>query len=369
MTEKQRVKQCLAFREPAGPGDGTPGRKAPQHTVPWHTVPWQIGYTSQIGDILMEALGLPEERRVVLGKNVYRYNRLEEYLGNHLAFLRNRAVDSVREVGPGLFEDEWGVVWDRSVDRDIGTPVNRVLEHMDLEGLQAPDPDDERRYAHFGPLIEVNARRYVLVKFSYSLFERAWSLRGMENLMTDFVLNPGFVQELFEIITRFNLALLDNLSAYPVDGVYFGDDWGYQRSLLMHPDTWRAFIKPCLRRMYERAHSLGCDVFIHSCGNITAVLDDLIGIGVNVFNPFQPEVMDIEQVISRYAGRLAFYGGLSIQSTLPFGTAEAVRAEVEHRLGLAGRFGGYIVSPSHDMPPDVPVKNVVEMRDLLHAQG
>jgi uroporphyrinogen decarboxylase len=238
-----------------------------------------------------------------------------------------------------------------------------------MDGLAVSDPDDVRRYAHFWPTLEVSAHRYVLVKFSYSLFERAWSLRGMEELMADFILNPGFVCELFERITRFNLALLDNLRAFPVDGVYFGDDWGYQRSLLMRPETWRTFIKPCLRRMYGRAHSLGFDVFIHSCGDITAVLDDLVEIGVNVFNPFQPEVMDIREVISRYAGRLAFYGGLSIQHTMPFGTREEVREEVDHRLGLARRFGGYILSPSHDIPPDVPVENVVAMRDLLHAQG
>ncbi|MFW6182091.1 MAG: uroporphyrinogen decarboxylase family protein [Spirochaetota bacterium] len=351
MTGKQKVKSCLSFRAPE------------------HAVPWQIGYTSELGNILMESLGLPEERRVVLGKNLYRYNRLEEYLGNHLLFLRNRAVDSVREVGPGLFRDEWGVVWDRTVDRDIGTPVNRVLEDPDLDVLEEPDPDDERRYAHFTPLLEAGGHRYVLVKFSYSLFERAWSLRGMENLMTDFILNPGFVRELFERITRFNLKLLENLQAFPVDGVYFGDDWGYQRSLLMRPETWRAFIKPCLQRMYSRARSLGFDVFIHSCGNITAVLDDLVEIGVNVFNPFQPEVMDIREVISRYAGRLGFYGGLSIQHTLPFGAPGEVREEVAHRLELARRYGGYIVSPSHDMPPDVPVENVVAVRDLLHAQN
>jgi uroporphyrinogen decarboxylase len=348
MDEKQRVKACIHFSEV-------------------DRIPWQIGYTSDLGILMMEALGLKGEECMVLGRNISAFNRLDDFLGNHLAFIRNRAVNSVREVKPHVFLDEWGVLWDRSLDRDIGTPVNCVLQEMDLSRLRVPDPLDPDRYAHFTPTIEAHAHRYILAKFSYSLFERAWSLRGMENLMMDMVQNPSFVHELLDLITDYNLALLDHMAGYALDGAYFGDDWGCQRGLLMSPDMWRTFIKPRIRRMYGRAHEHGWDVFIHSCGNITAILDDIVEAGVDVFNPFQPEVIDIPVVLEQQAGKLAFYGGLSIQKTLPFGTAEEVRREVEQRLGLARRFGGYIVSPSHDMPPDVPVENVLAMLETLKS--
>jgi uroporphyrinogen decarboxylase len=346
MDEKRRVKACIHF-------DRT------------DRIPWQIGYTSELGVRLMKALGLEEEELKILGKNIFTFNRLDAFLGNHLAFIRNRAVDSVQEVQPGIFRDEWGVLWDRRLDRDIGTPVNCILEEMNLDRLYVPDPLDPDRYAHFDPIIQTHGSRYLLVKFSYSLFERAWSLRGMENLMMDMVQHPSFVNELLDIITDHNLQLLDRMAGYAFDGAYFGDDWGYQRGLLMSPDMWRQFIKPRIARMYGRAHELGWDVFIHSCGNVTAILDDIVEAGVDVFNPFQPEVIDLGRVIEQQAGKLAFYGGLSIQKTLPFGSREEVRREVEHRLGLAGRFGGYIVSPSHDMPPDVPVENVLAMLEAL----
>jgi uroporphyrinogen decarboxylase len=109
-------------------------------------------------------------------------------------------------------------------------------------------------------------------------------------------------------------------------------------------------------------------VFIHSCGNVAPILDDLVEIGVNVFNPLQPETMDVETILARYAGRLAFYGGLSIQQTLPFGSAEEVREEVAGRLSLARRYGGYLIAPAHDMPPDVPPQNVQAMLEVLRAQ-
>ncbi len=217
-------------------------------------------------------------------------------------------------------------------------------------------------------VIEANPRRYILAKFSYSLFERAWSLRGMENLLVDLGVNTGFVHELLRAICDFDIAVLRNFRTFPIDGVYFGDDWGSQKAMLMSPDMWRSLIKPYLKELYEETHKQGWDVFIHCCGQVTPILDDLVGIGLNVFNPFQPEVMDIPSLMKRYSRRLAFYGSLSIQKTLPFGTEKDVRGEVLGRLALARAYGGLIVSPSHDMPPDIPVHNVVAMRDTLRGQ-
>ena len=134
----------------------------------------------------------------VLGKNIFEYNNLDDYLGNHIKYVRNRAVNSVREIKSGIVKDEWGVIWDRTADKDIGVPVNHVLEDSNLSKLKVPDPDNPDRYAHFKPIIEINENRYILVKFSYSLFERAWSLRGMENLMVDFINKVDFVKDLFD---------------------------------------------------------------------------------------------------------------------------------------------------------------------------
>ncbi|MHA1395994.1 MAG: uroporphyrinogen decarboxylase family protein [Promethearchaeota archaeon] len=346
MDERQRIKNCIHFEDV-------------------DKIPWQINYTSEIAKIIMRDLNIKEPKYFVLGKNIFKYNYLDDFFGNHIIYLRNRAVNSVVEETPGLWRDEWGVLWDRRLDKDIGVPVNCLLDKMQLKDIVIPDPDDPDRYAHFWPLIKSNSQRYLLVKFSYSLFERAWSLRGMENLMIDFIDNPSFVHELFGTITEFNLKIMKNLKNFPIDGVQFGDDWGGQRGLLMSPDTWRKFIKPYLVRMYNQAHAQGYDVFIHSCGNIIAILDDLIDIGVNVFNPFQPEVMDLENIIDKYSHRLAFYGGLSIQKTLPFGKPNEVRQEVEHRLNLAYKYNGLIISPSHDMPPDIPLKNILTMLKIL----
>ena len=342
MNEKQRIKNCIHFKN-------------------IDKMPWQINYASEIVKNIMQSLNIKEPEYIVLSKNIFKYSYLDDFFGNHIVYLRNGAVNSVVEIKPDIWRDEWAVLWDRRLDKDIGVPVNCLLENMQLKDIIIPDPDDPDRYAHFWPLIKSNPQRYLLVKFSYRLFERAWSLRGMENLMMDFIDNPSFVHELLSAITEFNLKILKNLKNFPVDGVQFGDDWGGQRGLLMGPNIWRKFIKPYLIKMYDQAHIQGYDVIIHSCGDITAVLDDLIEIGVNVFNPFQPEVMDIEDIIDRYSHRLAFYGGLIIQKTLPFGKPNEIKQEVRHRLKLAHRYNGFIISPSHDMPTGISLDNVLSM--------
>jgi len=349
VTEKERVKRTIRF-------EGV------------DTAPWQINCTSVLSSVYMKALGLEEKSRIILGQNVYRFNELDDYFGNHLCFLRNRAVNSLTEDEPGIYRDEWGVRWDRRIDRDIGNPGPPLLDRRNLDKLSVPGPADPNRYAHFWPIIEASPNRYILAKFSYSLFERAWALRGMENLMVDMIEAPGFVDELLDVITAYNLEVIRQLEPYPIDGIYFGDDWGGQRGLLMSPAMWRRFIKPQLEKMYRAAHDQGYDVFIHSCGDISLLLEDLIEVGLNVFNPFQPEVMDVEDIMKSYAGRLAFYGGLSIQQTLPFGTPEEVKQQTAHRLRLAREYSGFIISPSHDMPPDVPLENTLAMLELLRGQ-
>jgi len=131
----------------------------------------------------------------------------------------------------------------------------------------------------------------------------------MVNLMMDFIEQQAFVSDLLHTIADYNIAQIEKALEYEIDALYFGDDWGQQRGLLMGPKYWYEFIYPELRRMYRVVRDAGKYVFIHSCGDVDELFDDLIAIGLNCFNPFQPEVMDIESLLKRYRGRLAFFWG------------------------------------------------------------
>lgn len=119
--------------------------------------------------------------------------------------------------------------------------------------------------------------------------------------------------------------------------------------------------------MYSAVREAGKYVFIHSCGDVDELFDDLIAIGVNCFNPFQPEVMDVVALLKRYHGRLAFHGGLSTQKTLPYGSVADVRKEARMLLDL-GHAGGYIFAPAHAVEGDVPLENMLAFIELVKAQ-
>jgi uroporphyrinogen decarboxylase len=119
--------------------------------------------------------------------------------------------------------------------------------------------------------------------------------------------------------------------------------------------------------MYGAVRAAGKAVFIHSCGDVDELFDELIELGLNCFNPFQPEVMDVAQLLQTYRGRLTFHGGLSTQRILPYGSADDVRAETRRLLAL-GADGGYIFAPAHAVEGDVPLENLVAMIEEMQNQ-
>jgi len=314
-------------------------------------VPWSIGLTQEAREKIQRHFGAADPE-VPLENHLVR-------LGSDIGFFT--PLDDHR------VQDVFGVVWDRSIDKDIGNVKGCVLPEPTLAGYEFPDPVDRRYFAEIPGRIERFPDRFRVFQIGFSLYERAWTLRGMENLLMDFHDHADFVRDLLDRIADYNIAQVREALKYEIDAVYFGDDWGQQHGLQMGPHTWRRFIYPVLRRMYRVARDAGKYVMIHSCGDVDELFDDLVAIGLSCFNPFQPEVMDTSALLPRYRGRLAFYGGMSTQRTLPFGTASEVRAETERLLAL-GREGGYIFAPAHDIEGDVPLENILALLEVLHRQ-
>jgi uroporphyrinogen decarboxylase len=314
-------------------------------------VPWSCGFT--------------KEARVKLEEH-FKPFELEDALQNHLLKLGSD-IGFFTDLGGDHVQDIFGVVWDRSIDKDIGNVAGCVLPDPTLQHYSFPEPHDRRFFAEIPGRIARYGDRFRVFQIGFSLYERAWTLRGMQNLLMDFYDHPDFVHTLLESIAEYNIAQIREALKYEIDAVYFGDDWGQQRGLQIGPRLWYQFIYPVLKRMYSVVHAAGKYVFIHSCGDVDEVFEDLIGIGLNCFNPFQPEVMDVESLMERYRGRLTFHGGLSTQRTLPFGTVEDVRMETKRLLEM-GALGGYIFAPAHDVDGDVPLENMLAFIELVQNQ-
>jgi len=306
-------------------------------------VPWHFQFTQEPWQALVSHFGSE--------------SKVEAFVDNHILEL-GAVIGFFDDLGDCRFRDVFGCVWDRAIDKDIGMVETPQLHEPSLEGYTFPDPRDPLFFRDIPEKIAVYPDRYRVFYLGFSLFERAWTLRGMENLLMDFIEHPEFVHDLLTRITDYNVAQVHEALKYDIDAVYFGDDWGQQHGLIMGARLWKLFIYPHLKRMYETVHQAGKHVMIHSCGDVDELFDDLVEIGLDCFNPFQPEVMDVFALLEQYQGRLVFHGGLSIQKTLPYGTVQEVR-ETSRKLLKAGAAGGYIFAPSHAVEGDTPFGNIL----------
>jgi len=290
----------------------------------------------------------------------------EKGIGSCLALERN---ESFQAVGEDKERDMFGVVWRKDQTGDFGVVDTIILTEPTLKGYTFPEPDEALIREKCERLTSVeNLGLFKMYIIGFSLFERAWSLRGMENVLTDFILDPTFANELLENITQYNLKVMDIVMEYPVDGIFFGDDWGQQKGLIMGPALWRKFIKPYLLKMYSHAKKKGLYVCQHSCGDVEEVFSDLIDIGLDIYNTFQPEIYDISKVKKEYGKHLTFYGGISTQHILPHGTAEQVKEVTKKTMEIMHENGGFIVAPTHAIPTDVPTENILAFIEAVQNQ-
>ncbi|MFN2202052.1 MAG: uroporphyrinogen decarboxylase family protein [Caldilineaceae bacterium] len=320
---------------------------------PVDRIPTQINYTGSMGSKLAAQFGVST-------------GQLPDVLDNHLLRVDidfERRLDS----DGAISYDWWGVGFSVESEGYLDV-VNPLAGVQDLDSYIWPDPDGAGLLMSACDAIAHDAgERFVVPNLGFALFERAWTMRGLTQLLMDLALDPGYASELLDRITDIQLRLIDRYIALGVDGAYFGDDYGAQKNLIVSPRMWREFLKPRLARMFEPFHSRSMPIIMHSDGQIQRILPDLVEIGLTVLNPVQPDVLDHKWLVETFDQRLAYYGGISTQTTLPFGTPDEVTAAVEQCANaLAPEGTGLLLAPSHRMMTDIPMKNVVAMLDAFH---
>ena len=201
--------------------------------------------------------------------------------------------------------------------------------------------------------------RYILATIYGSHFEKAHAARGFEAFMMDIGASYSFAKQLLTTIVDRNMVMLENvLACEEIDGVLLGSDWGSQRGLLMSPAMWDDLIRPGEQREYDLVHAYDKDVWVHSCGKVDELIPRLVDMGLDVLNPLQPECMDVARIKRDHGDSLAFWGGVSTQQLLPFGTPDDVRSEARRFRDMMSHQGGLIFAPAQDLQPDVPMANV-----------
>ncbi len=200
------------------------------------------------------------------------------------------------------------------------------------------------------------------------VFFDAIEMVGFEKFFTWLYDEPDLVYLIMDKIAAYNETVMSRLFARApgeLDIVLMVSDFGTQRGLLIKRDMWRSLVRPHFERLFRCARSYDVAVMLHSDGAIRAIVPDLVEMGLQLLNPIQvgADGMDPAGLKRDFGDRLAFHGAIDVQTTLPFGTPDDVRAEVQARFHDLGAGGGYVCSCSHSLLPDVPVDNILAMYD------
>lgn len=285
-------------------------------------------------------------------------------------------VNAVEALMSGMeWLDEWGTRWGHAFGGVGATPVDYPIKNWaaleDYLKYKIPDPNAPGRLdAASAALAPHRNTKYCYGVIHLALFERLHSLRGMENVFTDFYVHEPEVRKLLDRLEMYLLELVRRWDTLAADAVFLTDDWGSQCGLMISPDLWRNLFKPYYARIFDEVHRLGMDVFFHSCGNVTAIVADLIDIGLDVLDPVQPGAMDIDYLAREFGGKLAFSGAVDVQDLLTLGSPRKIKEEVWRiRATLGEPFGGALaLGPANVMTPDIPFANLVALFEGAHGK-
>ena len=261
--------------------------------------------------------------------------------------------------------DEWGI---GSVPTLYEIPDFRYhpLKHLtsvrEIIDYPWPDLDADYRYAE----VAIRTREYqdrgyaVCGELYQTIFETAWLMRDMQDFMLDLLLQEEIAHAICEKITEIRIRQARHFARAGVDILRLGDDMVSQQGLMMSRQTYRTFFLPRIHEIIRAAKEVNPDiiVFMHSCGKVEDLIDDLIEAGVEVLNPLQPECNNLQIIHSKYKDRLSFWGGIGVQSVMPHGSPDEVMQKVRETTELLGQDGGFLLAPAHILYPSIPWENI-----------
>jgi len=335
--------------------------------------PMQVSFTPEFARRLRAEMGLDDQddHNPHGGGNTY---QLERALGEDMLLTSVGWANSYYQSNHD-YVDEWGVGWSLCpYETPFGTGHYTEIKTHPLAAADAisryrpPDPNRPELYRDAAQLVREFGRDYFIVGVTVTtIFETAWALRGLEQLMLDLTVDPDLAETVLDIPFHYHLTAAKTLVGLGVDMIWTGDDVGAQAAMMISPAMWRRFLKPRLAEFFAELKRINPAVKVayHSDGAIGPIIPELIEIGVDVLNPIQPACIDPARLKRDYGEKLCFWGSIDEQHTLPFGTPADVRNEVFSRLETLGKGGGLIIGPTHHVQLDTPMENFRAMIETI----
>lgn len=261
---------------------------------------------------------------------------------------------------PGGFVDEWGSGWEvlqAGLMGHVKAPVFSDFSRID--DYTPPVRAFKKAWAENLPRLEKEISRArgqgrFILAADVTLFERMQFLRGMDRLFMDLVKGDERVFRLKALVREFYQGLLEEWLKLDIDAVNFGDDWGTQQNMLISPAMWRELFRPEYEDLFGQVKAAGKKILFRSNGHIRAILPDLVEIGMDAVRA-QIWCMDVPELGREFAGEITFWGEISRQDTIPYGSPQDIRAVADKMKDIFFRNGGLI--GYGELNSDTPLAN------------
>ena len=253
-----------------------------------------------------------------------------------------------------------------------GGMFQRFEDYEEFPPLNPDDPLRENMYKGAKKMEQELNGKIFIVPFISGIMEATWEPFGIENF-SRLLLKKNQLKQVFDDRGKFMVEMAKRVIEWgETDMVYVTDDMGYKAGLFMSPKYYKEYIIPWYGRLCNTAHKAGLKVFLHSCGDIFKIFDDLVNCGIDMFNPLEPTTSnpnyDIFKLNEKYGDKVTFCGNLSPQM-LASGTKSEVEDYAKRLIRELAPGGGYIFSTGHSINPAVTLDNFLAMRGILDKYG
>lgn len=283
-----------------------------------------------------------------------------------------------RDSNSDFYLDEWRIKWKKTFYKTVNgdgyyTEISEfpLSDENKINNYIPPNPDNEDMWYIDELIKRYGDEYYIVLDVSCSIFEALKYLRGITQSLIDIIVNKDIAHKVMDMAIDYHLKLGLRQINKGVDMILLADDFGGEDSLLMSPELFREMIKPKMGYMINEFKKKNKNIKIgyHCCGYVEPIIDDFIEVGIDLLHPIQPEAMDPAYIKKRYGSRVALWGTIGTQQNLPFGSPRDVENEVKERIKTCGPGGGFLISPSHSIQLDVPLKNIEAFYNAVKKYG
>jgi uroporphyrinogen decarboxylase len=339
-------------------------------------VPVDAWLAPEISEVIIKLLNIDISRDRFAMAKALGHDMLYTNIGMCDGF--NSIYKEDRKIGENLYQDLWGIKW-RKKSQKYGSycefAEHPLADIKNYDSYKWPDPLSslDKELKMYKKLIEDNGKDFAIMgAVACTMVEASWYLRGLENFMVDLVKNKDFAIELLDKTMDYHLTVSKKLVEMGVDIIWWGDDVADERGAFFGPDLYRELIKPRYAHMVQEVKKINKNIKVafHTDGKVDWVLDDFIDIGIDILNPLQPDVNDIENIVKKYGKKLTFWGNVDTRNVMYNGSCADVVEEVKKVLKTLSPGGGHLLCSNHTVQASArAVDNTIAFYWAAHNLG